>query len=381
MACTLARSFENHFTVVDDPRIDRSKSHLLLDILFLAVCATIAGADGPSDIADFGREQIQWLRKFIALPNGIPSHDTIGRVFSLIKPEQFQQAFLSWLETLMPDDGDGDALRFLPIDGKTLRGSLHRNEELKPLHLVSAWATKCGLSLGQVAVDEKSNEITAIPKLLEMLELAGAIVTIDAMGCQKNIAKKIIDKDGNYVLAAKDNQPTLVEAIETSFVKIDNPTDNENTGSRHYATQEKSRGRNEQRDYVIAPIPKEMFALKSEWKGLRTIGRVIAKVERDGKQSEEVRYFISSLPPKVKQFADAVRSHWGIENSLHWVLDVVFGEDASAIHVGHGPENFGFLRRFVISLLKRDTSEGSLRRKRKRAAWSTRFLEKVLRIL
>jgi predicted transposase YbfD/YdcC len=379
MACTLARSFENHFTVVDDPRIDRSKSHLLLDILFLAVCATIAGADGPSDIADFGREQIQWLRKFIALPNGIPSHDTIGRVFSLIKPEQFQQAFLSWLETLMPDDGDGDALRFMPIDGKTLRGSLHRNEELKPLHLVSAWATKCGLSLGQVAVDEKSNEITAIPKLLEMLELAGAIVTIDAMGCQKNIAKKIIDKDGNYVLAAKDNQPTLVEAIETSFVKIDNPTDNENTGSRHYATQEKSRGRNEQRDYVIAPIPKEMLALKSEWKGLRTIGRVIAKVERDGKQSEEVRYFISSLPPKVKQFADAVRSHWGIENSLHWVLDVVFGEDASAIHVGHGPENFGFLRRFVISLLKRDTSEGSLRRKRKRAAWSTRFLEKVLR--
>ena len=378
MACTLTRSFHQHFTVVDDPRIDRSKCHLMLDILFLAVCATIAGADGPSDIADFGRQQIQWLRKFIALPNGIPSHDTIGRVFSLIKPEQFQQAFLSWIETLMPDGDDEDALRFVPIDGKSLRGSLHRNEELKPLHLVSAWATKCGLSLGQVAVDEKSNEITAIPKLLEMLELTGAIVTIDAMGCQKNIAKKIVDKNAHYVLAAKDNQPTLLKAIETSFAEIDNP-DNENTGSRHYATQEKSRGRNEQRDYVIAPIPKEMFALKSEWRGLRTIGRVIAKVERDGKQTEEVRYFISDLPPKVKQFADAVRSHWGIENSLHWVLDVVFGEDASAIHVGHAPENFGFLRRFVISLLKRDTSEGSLRRKRKRAAWSTSFLEKLLR--
>jgi predicted transposase YbfD/YdcC len=375
MACTLTRSFQNHFTVVDDPRIDRSKRHLLIDILFLAVCATIAGADGPSDIADFGRQQIQWLRKFIALPNGIPSHDTIGRVFSLIKPEQFQQAFLSWIKTLMPDDGD--ALRLVPIDGKTLRGSLHRNDELKPLHLVSAWATKSGLSLGQVAVDDKSNEITAIPKLLEMLELAGSIVTIDAMGCQKKIAKKIICKGAQYVLAAKDNQPMLLKAIETSFVKIDNPA-NTNTGSRHYATQEKSHGRNEQRDYVIAPIPKEMFALKAEWKGIRTIGRVIAKVERDGKQSEEVRYFISSLPPKVKQFADAVRGHWGIENSLHWVLDVVFGEDASAIHVGHAPENFGFLRRFVISLLKRDTSEGSLRRKRKRAAWSTSFLEKVL---
>lgn len=378
MACTLTRSFQSHFTVVDDPRIDRSKCHLLMDILFLAVCATIAGADGPSDIADFGRQQIQWLRKFIALKNGIPSHDTIGRVFSLIMPQQFQQAFLSWIETPMPDDGD--ALRLVPIDGKTLRGSLHRNEDLKPLHLVSAWATKCGVSLGQVAVDDKSNEITAIPKLLEMLELAGAIVTIDAMGCQKTIAKKIINKGAHYVLAAKDNQPTLLKAIETSFVKIDSH-DNESTGSRHYVTQEKSRGRNEQRDYVIAPIPKDMSALKTEWKGLRTIGRVIAKVDRDGKQSEEVRYFISSLPPKVKQFANAVRGHWGIENGLHWVLDVVFGEDASAIHVGHAPENFGFLRRFVISLLKRETSEGSLRRKRKRAAWSTRFLEEVLQKL
>jgi predicted transposase YbfD/YdcC len=351
-----------------------------MDILFLAVCATIAGADGPSDIADFGRQQIQWLRKFIVLANGIPSHDTIGRVFSLIKPLQFQQAFLSWIATLMPDDGDGDALRLVPIDGKTLRGSLHRNEELKPLHLVSAWATNCGLSLGQLAVDDKSNEIKAIPKLLEMLELAGAIVTIDAMGCQKDIAEKIVDKGADFLLAVKDNQPNLREAIETSFVKIDNQ-DIENTGSRHYATQEKSRGRNEERDYVIAPIPPEMSALKSEWKGLRTIGRVIARVERDGKQSEEVRYFISSLAPKVKQFAEAVRGHWGIENSLHWVLDVVFGEDASAIHIGHAPENFGFLRRFVISLLKRDTSEGSLRRKRKRAAWSTSFLEKVLRNL
>src|SRR5450756_1593892 len=180
MTCTLTQSFQNHFTVVDDPRIDRSKCHLLMDILFLAVCATIAGANGPSDIADFGRQQIQWLRKFIALPNGIPSHDTIGRVFSLLKPQQFQQAFLSWIETLMPDDGD--ALRFVPIDGKTVRGSLHRNKELKPLQLVRDWATKCGLSLGQVAVDDKSNEITASPKPLDMMEVAGAIVTIDAMG-------------------------------------------------------------------------------------------------------------------------------------------------------------------------------------------------------
>lgn len=380
MACALTRSFHEHFKIVDDPRIDRSKCHLLTDVLFLAVCATIAGADGPSDIADFGRQQIQWLRKFITLANGIPSHDTIGRVFSLIKPQQFQQAFLNWIETLKPDGDDGDALRLVPIDGKSLRGSLYRNEELKPLHLVSAWATNCGLSLGQVAVDEKSNEITAIPKLLEVLELAGAIVTIDAMGCQKDIAERIVGKDADFILAVKDNQPNLRQAVESSFVKIDRQAA-ENTGSRHYTTREKSRGRNEERDYVIAPMPKEMSTLKTEWKGLRTIGRVIAKVERDGKQSEEVRYFISSLPPKVKQFAEAVRGHWGIENGLHWVLDVVFGEDSSAIHVGHAPENFGFLRRFVISLLKRDTSEGSLRRKRKRAAWSTSFLEKVLQNL
>jgi predicted transposase YbfD/YdcC len=350
-----------------------------MDILFLSVCATIAGADGPSDIEDFGKQQIQWLRKFIVLPNGIPSHDTIGRVFSLIEPGQFQQAFLSWIETLIPNDGDGGALRLLPIDGKTLRGSHHRNNELKPLHLVSVWATNCGLSLGQVAVDDKSNEITAIPKLLEMLELAGAIVTIDAMGCQKEIAKKVIDKGGDFVFAVKDNQPTLREAVEASFVKAD-AQDSDITGSRHFATQEKSHGRNEERDYVIAPIPEDMLAFKSEWKGLRTIGRVIAKVERDGKTSEEVRYFIASLPSKVKQFAGAVRGHWGIENGLHWVLDVVFGEDASAIHVGHAPENFGFLRRFVVSLLKRDTSKGSLRGKRKRAGWSTSFLEKVLGI-
>ena len=379
MASTLTRSFQKHFAVVDDPRIERSKCHLLMDILFLSVCATIAGADGPSDIADFGRQQITWLRKFIPLPNGIPSHDTIGRVFALIKPIQFQEAFLSWIETLVPENGEGEALRLLPIDGKTLRGSHRRNDELKPLHLVSAWATNCGLSLGQVAVDDKSNEITAIPKLLEMLELAGAIVTIDAMGCQKEIAKKIIDKEGDYVLAVKDNQPTLRAAMEASFVEADEQ-DSVLAGSRHYVTQEKSHGRTEERDYVIAPLPKEMLAFKTEWEGLCTIGRVIAKVERDGTQSQEVRYFISSLPPKVKQFAGAVRGHWGIENGLHWVLDVVFGEDASAIHVGHAPENFGFLRRFVVSLLKRDTSEGSLRRKRKRAAWSTSFLENVLRI-
>lgn len=378
MTCTLTRSFHHHFALVDDPRMDRSKCHLLMDILFVAVCATIAGADGPSDIAEFGRQQIQWLRRFVPLRNGIPSHDTIGRVFSLLKPQQFQHALLSWIATLKPEEDAGEALGFVPIDGKTLRGSLHRNEELKPLHLVSAWATNCGLSLGQVAVDDKSNEITAIPKLLEMLELAGAIVTIDAMGCQKDIAEKIVDKEAEFVLAVKDNQPKLREAIETAFVEIDH-LDNELTGSRHYATRETSRGRNEERNYVIAPIPMEMSGLKPEWKGLRTIGRVIAKVEQDGKHSTEVRYFISSLPAKVKRFAAAVRGHWGIENSLHWVLDVVFGEDASAIHVGHAPENFGFLRRFVISLLRRDTSEGSLRRKRKRAAWSTGFLEKVLR--
>jgi len=376
MSTDLACSFAEHFVSIRDPRT-RPVDHLVYDILFLAVCGTIAGADGPSDIEEFGNTHLRWLRRFIPLSNGILSHDTISRLFALIKPKAFQQAFLSWIESLNIEEDPSAEFRFVPIDGKTLRGS--GTQEQRPLHSVSAWASANGVSLGQVAVDRKSNEIKAIPELLRMLELRGALVTIDAMGCQKQIAKDIVQDGGDYVLAVKENQPTLHAALESFFDKAVEK-DFEEEQCRVHETNEVSRGRQETRQFVTAPLPASMAEFKKDWRGLQSIGRAMSMIERDGIVTAEVRYYILSTPPKVKAFATAVRGHWSIENSLHWVLDVVFQEDASQIRIGHGPENFGFLRRFVISLLKQDTSEGSLRRKRKRAAWDTNFLEKVLKI-
>lgn len=370
----LAETFQEYFGPIEDPRT-RDGDHDLFDILFLSVCATIAGADGPSDIEDFGHDQLNWLRKFIHLRNGVPSHDTIGRLLSLIKPKEFQEAFLGWIGSFKMIDRGGEQLTLVPIDGKTLRNSGTANQ--KPLHLVSAWATEHGLSLGQVAVDQKSNEITAIPQLLHLLELRGSLITIDAMGCQKEIAKQIVQDGGNYCLAVKENQPKLYEAIE-SFFDAAAESDFETNECERYQTNGVSRGRTEHRSYVVAPIKDEMSQVFKGWKGLQSIGMTISMVECDGKESVETRYFILSTTPDAMSFAKAVRGHWGIE-SMHWILDVTFNEDASQITKGHGPENFGFLRRFVISLLKRDTSKGSLRLKRKRAGWNTDFLEQVLK--
>jgi len=367
-------SFRDYFQEIDDPRIERSKIHPLLDLLFLSVTATLAGADGPSDIEAFGKEKLDWLRRFVELPGGIPSHDTIGRVFASIKPDQFQKTFLQWIETLTsknPTEGP----QLIPIDGKTVRGSYTESDKSNPLHLVSAWATKQGITLGQVATDKKSNEITAIPKLLEMLELRGAIVTIDAMGCQKKIAQTIVNGGGDYVLAVKGNQPTLQRAVEEHWSKTD---DEAPVSYRQHKTKNKIAGRIEERIYRISSLPDSMRHFKQDWKGLKSIGQAITIVEQGGKQTSEVRYFICSTEPKVKQFGEAVRGHWAIENSLHWVLDVVFGEDASRIRQGHASENFSFLRRFVTSVLRQDTSKTSLKAKRKRAGWNTRFLEKLL---
>jgi predicted transposase YbfD/YdcC len=369
--------FRPHFASVEDPRIDRTKDHQLLDILFISVAATIAGADGPTDIANFAREKLAWCRKFVPLKNGVPSHDTIGRVLSLIKPDQFQAAFLGWIASFASQCNEDSEPRLVPIDGKTLRGSGGAKHRSHPLHLVSAWATKQGLTLGQVAVDSKSNEITAIPKLLEMLELSGAIISIDAMGCQRRIAAKIINGGGDYVLAAKDNQPNLSEAIHEFFLQRHENEDFRAYGCRQHTTIERSRGRIEERYYSIGPVPESMKQFCRDWKGLKSIGQVITTIDYGGKQTNEVRYYISSREPRVKEFAKSVRGHWSIE-SMHWILDVVFAEDSSRIRNGDGTENFGLLRKFVISLFKRDTSQGSLRGKRKRAGWNTKFLEKLL---
>jgi predicted transposase YbfD/YdcC len=370
----------SHFESVEDPRVDRTKDHQLIDILFICVAATVAGADGPTDIEEFARVKLAWCRKFVPLKNGVPSHDTIGRVLAIIKPEQFQKAFLEWVASFAAEcdeDENSSEPRFVPIDGKTLRGSKGAKHRSKPLHLVSAWATKQGLTLGQVAVDSKSNEITAIPKLLEMLELAGAIISIDAMGCQKEIAKQIVNDGGDYVLAVKDNQPTLAEAIREFFLQHHEYEDFRDYGIRQHKTVERSRGRLEERYYSIAPVPESMKRFRREFKGLKSVGQVISHTTRGNKQTSEVRYYISSREPKVKEFAKSARGHWSIE-SMHWILDVVFAEDSSRIRNGDGTENFGFLRKFVISLLKRDTSRGSLKGKRKRAGWNTKFLEKLL---
>ena len=376
MTATLSLDFASQFSEVEDPRIDRSKVHQLIDILFISVAGTIAGCDGPSDIAEFAQTQLSWCRRFVALKNGVPAHDTIGRVLSLIKPPEFQNAFVDWIASFASDSNDGGP-RFIPIDGKTLRGSRGAKHRSKPLHLVSAWATQQGMTLGQVAVDSKSNEITAIPKLLEMLELKGAIVSIDAMGCQREIAKKIVNDGGDYVLAVKDNQPQLCEAVQKFFLERHEQEDFRTYGCRQYTTEERSRGRQETRYHVIAPLPESMKKLCRDWKGLQSIGQVVTFIECKGKTISDVRCYISSREPKVKEFAKSTRGHWSIE-SMHWVLDVVFAEDASRIRNGDGAENFGFLRKFVLSLLKQDTSQGSLKRKRKRAAWSTDFLQKLL---
>ena len=369
--------FVDYFSSVEEPRIDRTKRHALIDILFISVAGTIAGCDGPSDIASFCTTQLDWCRKFVPLKNGVPAHDTIGRVISLLKPDQFQKAFLDWVAALASSD-QPDGPNLIPIDGKTLRNSGGAKDRENPLHVVSAWATRQGITLGQVAVDSKSNEITAIPKLLEMLELKGAIISIDAMGCQKEIAKQITKGDGDFVLALKDNHPKLCEAVNQFFVDRFEQEDFATFGCRQHRTVNKARGKIETRYYMIAPMPDSIRPLAHGWTGIKSIGQAITvTTAKDGTETSEVRHYICSLDPKVKLFAEAVRSHWMIE-SMHWILDVVFREDHSRLRNGENTQNFGFLRKFVISLLKRDTSKGSLVGKRKKAAWSADFLEKLL---
>jgi predicted transposase YbfD/YdcC len=375
----LTASFHHYFAAVPDPRLERSKQHPLIEILFLCVCAMLANADGPSDIACFGKEKLEWLRRFYPFANGIPSHDTIGRVLALVKPQAFQKCFLDWIGAFAPQSLSSAVLKKIGIDGKTLRGSGDGKGTLSPLHLVSAWSSVLGVSLGQVATDAKSNEITAIPILLKTLELKGAIVTIDAMGTQRAIATAIIDGGGDYILAVKRNQRNLYRTIEDYFVDA-HERNFEGTGVQRAEAEGSAHGRKEERFYAVALLPESMQAFADKWDGLKAIGQAITTSETKGKLVSECRYFILSTGPKVDVFSDCVRSHWSIENTLHWSLDTTFHEDASQIHVGHGPENFGFLRRFALSLLQQDTSKGSLRVKRKKAGWSTEFLEKLLNL-
>jgi predicted transposase YbfD/YdcC len=371
-------SFFDHFAVLEETRVERTRQHPLMNIVFIAVCAMLCGANDFVGMEKFGNNKKTWLSKFIDLTNGIPSHDTFGRVIRALKPEQFVQCFLNWVEGFT----DASVERHIAIDGKTARASLDRKSGLNPVHIVSAWAREAGLALGQVAVDEKSNEITAIPKLLEMLELSGAIVTIDAMGCQKEIVAKIREGGGDYVLAVKGNQEHLEEDIMDHFEQLDEAAEQEQSQppvSAH-ETKDANHGRTEYRRCEAVPVPKELRGL-ADWKDLKSICRVTRHYVEKGTEKSEVRYFISSLRAEAQKLSEAVRGHWSVENNLHWVLDMTFAEDRSRARLGHGQENLGLLRRWALSVLKQDkTIKASIEKKRLVAGWNTDNLEKLLKL-
>ena len=372
MSAVSGASLKACFDSLEDPR-QGEVLHPLINIVAIGLCAVICGCDDFSAMAEFGKGRRQWLSKFLDLSMGIPSHDTFNNVLARIKPQAFEACLLEWVLTLH-EVTEG---QIIPIDGKTLRGSYGRGDAKATIHMVSAWASKNHISLGQVTVEEKSNEITAIPKLLEMIEISGALVTIDAMGCQTKIAETIIDEGADYCLAVKDNQPKLLQATQEFFE--DHLTDDfARHPVRRYATQERGHGRVEERDYLIAPVP-ENFAPGARWKGLRALGIAINNIEREGKHVTEVRYYILSKYVSGARFAEAVRGHWSIENRLHWQLDVSYREDDCRVWRDHAPANLSLLRRTSLSLLKNEPQKKlGIKNKRLAAAFDTNYLEQVL---
>jgi len=368
--CTVA--LLDHFAAVPDPRIARHRWHKLSDILVIAVCAVLCGAESYRAIEDFGHEREAWLKQFWELPEGIPSHDTFNRVLRLLDPVQFQACFLRWMHAV----AEVTAGEIVAIDGKALRRSFAKGRGKRAVHMVSAWASANGVVLGQRKVDTKSNEITAIPELLDLLARKGCMVTIDAMGCQRTSAQKIVDQGADYVLALKGNQPTLEQAVEHFFV-TGPKAEAHRTQSDYHEQTEHGHGRVETRGaWISADVEAELSA--AAWPGLQSIGMVEATRTRGGKASVEQRFYLSSLPPEAEQFAQAVRKHWGIENRLHWSLDVTFREDQSRLRTGHGAENFAVLRHIALNLLRQEPSAKSLPRKRLACALNPDYLLKVL---
>jgi predicted transposase YbfD/YdcC len=362
-----------HFAPLKDPRIERTRLDDLMDIIVIAICAVICGAEGWEDIAKYGHAKRDWLVTFLSLPNGIPSHDTFRRVFCLLDPGAFHECFQRWIDALSA----GLGLKRIAIDGKTMRRSFDRAAGKAALHLVSAWATEQHLVLGQVAVDTKSNEITAIPKLLELLDVSGAMVSIDALGCQKEIAAKIRDGGGDYVLSVKDNQPHLLEDIQACFAKgLD--TDFAGLDYSYHEECYDGHGRAETHS-VYTILNPEGIRDAALWQDLKAITMVFSERQETGKEkTAELRYYIGSRAAKAKAYANSIRSHWGIENGLHWVLDVSFDEDGCRMRTDHSPENMALLRRLALCLLKRHGGKGSIRGKRLQSGWNDEFLLGIL---
>jgi len=372
MSQTKSARIQDHFAELTDPR-RREVTYPLINVVVIAVCAVICGADDFVAIAKFGRTKRKWFAKFLDLKSGIPSHDRFNAILAAIKPDEFEKCLLSWIVALH-EISDG---QIVAIDGKTLRRSFDKASNKSAIHMVSAWATANHISLGQVVVDAKSNEITAIPKLLEMLEISGSLVTIDAMGCQREIARRIVEAKADYCLSAKGNQPTLHQGI-INFFDDHLEDDFARTQVRRYKTHEKGHGREETRYYYVCPVPKDLPD-RSRWAHLRAIGITVNITRRDGKDCVEVRYYILSKYISARRFAEAVRGHWGIENNLHWQLDVTFQEDQCRIRKGHADANFSILRRTALSMLKNEsTLKVGIKNKRLTAGWDETYLAKVL---
>jgi predicted transposase YbfD/YdcC len=372
----IATSIHQHFGKLKDPRIDRCKRHQLLDILVIAICAVICGADDWVEVEAFGNAKLAWFKTFLTLPHGIPSHDTFGRVFARLDPAQFEACFLRWIQALaelLPAE-------VVAVDGKELRRSLDSASGKAAICLVSAWASDQHLVLGQVKVDEKSNEIAAIPELLDALSVAGAVVTIDAAGCQTAIAQKVIEKGGDYVLALKDNQPNL--AADVTLLFQDAQQSRPGAGQPHQAQRtEKGHGRIETRTCTTIADPVLLAPLRrsEEWAGLKSLIEIRAERQGDGVPTTKVRHYLSSLDGDADEALRVTRTHWSIENSMNWVLDVAFREDDSRVRIDHGPENLGILRRIALNLLKQETTlKVGVKAKRKAAGWDEAYLRRVL---
>jgi predicted transposase YbfD/YdcC len=370
MRCALVERLQ---TIADPRRQCENLKHPLVDIIIVGFCGVLGGCDDFVELAEWAQVNEGFFRSFLALPHGIPSHDTFNRVFALLKPTTLQEVLLPWLLERRGLPGD-----WIHLDGKTLRHTGRNTPKLKALPMVSAWAGQTGLTLGQVAVDAKSNEITAMPELLELLDLHDQIVTTDAMGCQKAMAETIVAGGGDYLLAVKDNQPTLHAEMQAAFTTAPPPPAR---SARLYTTEDQGHGREEQRTVQVLPARGYLSAAQmAAWVGVLSIVLVtrVGWCEATGVESIEVSYFLSSLPPHARRIGNAIRGHWSIENGLHWVLDVVFREDARRLYDRTAAENVAFLNRLAVSLLRGDTGKGSLKVKRKRAGWHIPYLMQLL---
>ena len=373
-----ATSILSFFDELPDPRSEVNRLHLLGDVIVICICGVLANADGPSGIEKWARLNAPWLKEHLELPNGIPSRDTIRRVLTMLNPLAFQRCFAQWIDSLsfVSDEQKAEQKKHIAIDGKALRRSHDKKSNLGALFIVSAWASDHGITLGQMATEEKSNEITAIPKLLDEIEFEDSIITIDAAGCQKNIAQQIVDGKGDFVLALKSNHPKMYEAVQDFFLNHFEDDFARLPVSR-YEESGNGHGRIEQRLYYQVTVPRN-FPGRDQWAGLKTFGAAVRIYQENGKEKSDVRYYLCSMRRNGKVFANAVRGHWGIENKLHWSLDMTYREDESRVRNRNFAENLSWLRRLTLSLIKQHPGKESYVMKRRMAGWSVQYLLQIL---